>query len=53
MVQNNPLLMHPLEECATNPLKFDYVVYVCLDAIDGIILEQADRGSPSCLVALR
>jgi hypothetical protein len=44
-VQNNPLLIHPLEETSSNPLKFDYVVYVCLDAIDSVILEQADKGA--------
>lgn len=45
MLQNNPLLVQPLEENPDDPLKFDHVVYVCLDAIDNIIAEQAERGA--------
>lgn len=37
--------MHPLKETPSDPLKFDYVIYVCLDAIDSIILDQAERGA--------
>ena len=44
-MQNNPLLVHPLQETPSDPLKFDYVIYVCLDAIDSIILDQTERGA--------
>jgi hypothetical protein len=46
VTQNNPLHIQPLQDGAINPLKFDYIVYVSMDAIDSILAEQAERSMP-------
>lgn len=49
-LQNNPLFIQPTEENPANPLKFDYVIYICLDAIDGIIRDQLENSA--CLSSI-
>lgn len=42
-MQNNPLHIQPIQEGATNPLKYDFLTFVGLDAVDSILLEQRER----------
>lgn len=41
--KNNPLHVQSLYTDQADPLKFDYLVYTSLDAIDAILFEQDDR----------
>lgn len=43
IMQNNPLHIQPIQEGIANPLKYDFLTFVGLDAVDSILLEQRER----------
>lgn len=49
-MQNNPLHIQPTTEDEATALKFDYITFVGLDAVDNILMEHkeksADLGHP-------
>lgn len=47
-MQNNPLHIQPIQEGITNPLKYDFLTFVGLDAVDSILLEQRERSECIC-----
>lgn len=51
-MQNNPLHIQPIQEGVTNPLKYDFLTFVGLDAVDSILLEQRDRSESISLNSL-
>jgi hypothetical protein len=44
-VQNNPLHVQPTEDDAASALKFDYITFVGLDAVDNVLMEHKERSA--------
>lgn len=45
VVQNNPLHIQPTTEDAAKALKFDYITFVGLDAVDNILMEHKEKST--------
>ena len=44
-VQNNPLHIQPTTEDEAQALKFDYITFVGLDAVDNILMEHKEKSA--------
>jgi hypothetical protein len=45
LLQNNPIHIQPTSDDATTALKFDYITFVGLDAVDNIMMEHKEKST--------